>query len=470
MDDRLESGTRFVPVGFVLQVSREGGERWVAPPPDASARWLDRALDTALGAHSPPPGPARDRVAAALVARLMVNGRPCRIAAPVSARLRVVGARATGHRRPARAEERRRRRAARLGAGSGAFSLCVLVAAMQGAVPGARAQEGVPEGEGGADAGPFYLGLGAGVSRLEPEPSTEAFELDEDTSTGIHLFAGYDLSRRLSLEAWYADLGEAGIDRADGGGAGEIDYTVYGIGALGRLGDATRPGLSGFLSAGVGAMDNDNGTDLDHEREHDVHLALGAGLEYGFGRGTSLRLEARAFDSDASYASLSIAKRFGRGAAADAPAGSATEDGAGEGAITADGAQAVDGAGATEGAAPTPDGALVAELDRALTVPFGFDGTALGTEARAEVDALAERVASGTGRVRLVGHADGTGPRAYNLALSVRRAEAVRDRLLERGVTPERIDVRGLGERRPVRSNATPEGRAANRRVEVLLG
>ncbi|MFP2928168.1 OmpA family protein, partial [Pyxidicoccus sp. 3LG] len=67
------------------------------------------------------------------------------------------------------------------------------------------------------------------------------------------------------------------------------------------------------------------------------------------------------------------------------------------------------------------------------------------------------------------GHTDSQGKDAYNEDLSYRRAERVRDFLAARGVPPERISIRGLGEYRPVANNGTPEGRANNRRVEIII-
>lgn len=67
------------------------------------------------------------------------------------------------------------------------------------------------------------------------------------------------------------------------------------------------------------------------------------------------------------------------------------------------------------------------------------------------------------------GHADATGEDEYNRALSLRRAEAVVAHLVDRGVTAGRLLARGFGESRPRAPNDTPEGRAANRRVEFTL-
>ncbi|GIW45307.1 MAG: hypothetical protein KatS3mg077_2589 [Candidatus Binatia bacterium] len=70
-------------------------------------------------------------------------------------------------------------------------------------------------------------------------------------------------------------------------------------------------------------------------------------------------------------------------------------------------------------------------------------------------------------RVRAEGHTDSIGTEEYNLRLGQRRAEAVRRYLIGKGVAPDRIQAVSFGESRPVADNATPEGRAQNRRVEL---
>lgn len=72
-------------------------------------------------------------------------------------------------------------------------------------------------------------------------------------------------------------------------------------------------------------------------------------------------------------------------------------------------------------------------------------------------------------RVEIGVHSDAEGPDAANLARTARRAEAVRGYLVERGVAPERLVARGYGETQPVDTNATAEGRAHNRRVELHI-
>ncbi len=67
------------------------------------------------------------------------------------------------------------------------------------------------------------------------------------------------------------------------------------------------------------------------------------------------------------------------------------------------------------------------------------------------------------------GHTDSQGAAAYNQDLSQHRAQAVRDYLVTRGIASDRISAQGLGSSRSVADNASPEGRANNRRVEIVV-
>lgn len=72
-------------------------------------------------------------------------------------------------------------------------------------------------------------------------------------------------------------------------------------------------------------------------------------------------------------------------------------------------------------------------------------------------------------RIRIEGHTDGDGSDVYNLKLSQRRADAVKDYLVGAGVEASRLDPVGFGEMRPIDDNATEAGKAANRRVEFII-
>lgn len=71
--------------------------------------------------------------------------------------------------------------------------------------------------------------------------------------------------------------------------------------------------------------------------------------------------------------------------------------------------------------------------------------------------------------VEVAGHTDSVGPDDYNQELSQRRAEAVRQFLIDHGVPGEQVSAQGYGEGEPVASNHTEEGRQDNRRVEIRI-
>jgi outer membrane protein OmpA-like peptidoglycan-associated protein len=71
--------------------------------------------------------------------------------------------------------------------------------------------------------------------------------------------------------------------------------------------------------------------------------------------------------------------------------------------------------------------------------------------------------------IRVTGHTDSTGSRSYNQTLSERRAGSVADYLVTREVSRQRMLVEGAGPDQPIADNGTPEGRAANRRVELYI-
>jgi outer membrane protein OmpA-like peptidoglycan-associated protein len=72
-------------------------------------------------------------------------------------------------------------------------------------------------------------------------------------------------------------------------------------------------------------------------------------------------------------------------------------------------------------------------------------------------------------KIVVEGHTDSQGLPAYNQDLSQRRAESVRDYLVSRGMAADRVTAQGFGLTRPIADNTTPEGRANNRRVEIVV-
>jgi len=112
------------------------------------------------------------------------------------------------------------------------------------------------------------------------------------------------------------------------------------------------------------------------------------------------------------------------------------------------------------------------ETDKAQSVilqgvTFEFDSARLTANARDILIPAADALKGQPDlKVELAGHTDSVGSEAYNQQLSQRRAESVRNYLLDLGVDPDQLTAVGYGESRPIRSNDTEQGRERNRRVE----
>jgi OOP family OmpA-OmpF porin len=119
--------------------------------------------------------------------------------------------------------------------------------------------------------------------------------------------------------------------------------------------------------------------------------------------------------------------------------------------------------------APAPKPKPVAEkITFAADVLFDFDKASLKPEGKSKLDDLAGKVKDINLEVVIaIGHTDSIGSDAYNQKLSVRRAEAVKAYLVSKGIEPNRIYTEGKGEKQPVASNKTADGRQKNRRVEI---
>lgn len=298
----------------------------------------------------------------------------------------------------------------------------------------------------------LYLGASVGATRLSPESEHSSLTAADRSAAGYGLTLGLDLSRRFSLEGYYHDLGAAGIDFL-GEHVGDLDYAVYGIGAVGYLfgrrldngldGLSRREGLSGFVRLGIGRMQNDSS--LEYRQDHGTHAAIGLGIEYGWANGLALRGELQSFDSDAQFINLSLLKRFG---SVPVPLAATPEP------------------AAVPVAEPAPEPVEV-EIP---TIYFEFSKYDLTPQAQAKLRTLAEAMDFDKAlKLQLDGHTDWIDTEQYNQNLSEQRATAVREFLLDQGLPPGSIQITGFGETRPVTTNRTDQGRALNRRVEISI-
>jgi OOP family OmpA-OmpF porin len=130
-----------------------------------------------------------------------------------------------------------------------------------------------------------------------------------------------------------------------------------------------------------------------------------------------------------------------------------------------DGAIAAPAAPAAKLEAPKP---TVVKVNYAADTLFDFDKSVIKPAGKQALDSLAGKISNMLFEVAIViGHTDSVGTEEYNLKLGTRRAAAVKAYLISKGVPATRIYTDSKGEKQPVASNATAEGRAKNRRVEI---
>lgn len=126
--------------------------------------------------------------------------------------------------------------------------------------------------------------------------------------------------------------------------------------------------------------------------------------------------------------------------------------------------------------APCPECTAPAPVVRKITIDsivhFAFDRAVIRPQSYAILDDVAAIIKANQGSIRSIGiegNTDSIGSDAYNMRLSERRANAVRNYLIKKGVSASQLDTVGFGETRPVATNDTAAGRAKNRRVEFKV-
>jgi OOP family OmpA-OmpF porin len=103
-------------------------------------------------------------------------------------------------------------------------------------------------------------------------------------------------------------------------------------------------------------------------------------------------------------------------------------------------------------------------------VTFDYNSAQLTAGSSTALDSIADGLKKYPRlKVELQGHTDNKGPDAYNLSLSQKRADAVREYLLDKGIPSTQIAAKGYGEGQPIADNGTEDGRARNRRVVMFV-
>jgi hypothetical protein len=174
------------------------------------------------------------------------------------------------------------------------------------AVPGAQAAEPVSEG--------MYVGLDAGLSRLEPRNRDGGYRVDDKQSTGLRFEVGYAWSAHWSAEAFYADGGKAGIssDNPAVGHLGDIDYTMWGVGAEWvPLGAGRAAKFFPLIKLGAVQISNStNSHQILYKKLNDVGVYIGGGAGLRLGQSWLAQAEVVSYDQDELFFTLGVRKYF----------------------------------------------------------------------------------------------------------------------------------------------------------------
>jgi len=327
-----------------------------------------------------------------------------------------------------------------------------------------------------ASDGQWYLGVGGGATTLKPETDGTPFRLDTSNSAGGKIFIGYDWKDKFSLEGYYADLGEATFTNQ-----AELKYTVFGLGLNYYFPD-NDVGPSFFLKAGVSSFNNSG--NINFTVANSTQIYVGAGAEVRLENGFAIRGEFDYFDRDAQYFGLALSKRFGRTKeesnvpdwARDIQVGGPEFDSEESGYSTL---KPEDMLPDDSGLTPTtvesvPDLQSPSVLTSSLGVVEGVEfisGTAaLKPQSLPILDQVARTLAQyGTTQFVIIGHTDDVGDPASNRKLSLEQVKRIGEYLETKGVNAKNLSYIGAGEDEPRTRNDSPEGRAMNRRIEILL-
>lgn len=124
----------------------------------------------------------------------------------------------------------------------------------------------------------------------------------------------------------------------------------------------------------------------------------------------------------------------------------------------------------------TVDGAEVIKAGEGIIVKFdsgilfGFDQTALKADAKQNIEKLVASLNENPDTdILVIGHTDNKGTEQYNQGLSLRRADAVKNYAVSKGLKGSRVKTEGKSYNEPIASNDTEDGRAQNRRVEIVI-
>lgn len=336
-----------------------------------------------------------------------------------------------------------------------------------------------------------YGSVGMGASRLEPSiEEGSPWSVNDRVEPAGQITLGADLSKALSIEMHSADLGSVGLSPQ-----GRINYHMNGVSALIYSGKNRhkRNGLSAYGRIGYGAMNNSAIGDVRFARINDQQVLVGAGAEYGLRNGLGLRGEIIVFDKDAQFAQLGVIYRLMPGttfplmaeAPTDLPAPpvlptpiipTQVEEIAAVSRTVTPEDNDLDGIENSLDQCPGTDPGIAVNVSGCALFNGVIDGVnfepssaKLTRTAQGLLDNVVATLAENPDVMVSIGaHTDSQGDDDFNMSLSRNRAINVATYLIHKGVPKNLMSARAFGELVPIADNESSEGKARNRRVELV--
>ena len=333
----------------------------------------------------------------------------------------------------------------------------------------------------------FYIGAGyLFKTHVHPRGEAKTWKTSDDSDAGYNIYLGWHFKPRWFGELSYADLGDAGLSRtAPSPAEGEISYKIPSL-HIGYWLFEPENRFNVYVKAGLSAISNkETPSEIPFEKQNSVNLTGGIGVQWrSQTSGLFARLAADFYDRDAASVGINVGYYFGRSekrkqvVVAPKPVPVVAPD-----PVVAAPVVIVPVDNDNDGVIDKIDKCLDSKLGAVVDsrgcevidlslhgVKFRTNSAALTSQSRHILDkAAATLVGAPHVRVEVQAHTCNLGRADYNEGLSGRRALTVRDYLVKKGVSIDRMEANGYGESQPIASNETKAGRHENRRVELLI-
>jgi len=326
----------------------------------------------------------------------------------------------------------------------------------------------------------WYIGGSIGQSKLTPDGGTQ-WHVTDDTSGTKKLYTGVNVTKDTSLEAFWADLGDADLKSSTQ--TGSINYKAIGVAGVYKP-PINIAGIRPLGKLGIARFTTKDKGTISSKQLHDNSLFLGLGAEYALTHNINLRAEYERYDKDIKQYSLGVNWRP----------------------LQRNHRNRVEKVTISEPvptqkimyAPPTPvvikqpkPPVVVVQKPRYLPAPvakkpvmqvihsslsggsnFNTASSQLTPRGENELQKIAHDLQSDGMKVRsiqITGHTDNVGDNASNQSLSLARANSVADFLVGMGIKRHLMRIDGKGETQPIATNQTETGRAQNRRVKISI-